>query len=150
MSTVRREHASLEGADQLSAPGTGPRLEPVSTQPTIQPRDEGEPVPLSFAQERLWFLEQINPGDASGTISRAIRITGPLKQDLLERALQAVIGRHESLRTTFATNQLNSVKDSKPVPLNAPQRTVEFPVIDLSYEPMNQREAKARDLAQSA
>jgi amino acid adenylation domain-containing protein len=149
-STVRREHASLNGADQLIAAPAGPRLESVSTQPTILPREESGPVPLSFAQERLWFLEQINPGDASGAISRAIRITGQLKQDLLQRALQAVISRHESLRTTFATNQLNSIKDSKPLQLIASQRTVEIPVIDLSHEPVNQREAKARDLAQNA
>lgn len=150
-STVKREHANLKGADQLSAaPSVGPRLESVSTQPTIPLREEKGPAPLSFAQNRLWFLEQINPGDASGAISRAIRITGPLKQDLLKRSLQAVINRHESLRTTFATNQLNSVKDSKPVQLIAPQRTVDIPVIDLAQESVNQREARARDLAQSA
>src|ERR1043165_6533764 len=136
MSTVRREHENLEGADRLIAV---PRLESVSTIPR---REEGGPVPLSFAQERLWFLEQINPGDASGTISRAVRITGPVKPDLLQRALQAVVSRHESLRTTFATNQLDSIKNSKPEPLIAPQRTVEIQSIDLSDEPVERREAK--------
>ena len=150
-STVKREHANLKGADQLgAAPAVGPRLEPVPTQPTIPLRGEKGPVPLSFAQNRLWFLEQINPGDASEAISRAIKLTGPLKRDLLERSLQAVISRHESLRTTFATNQLDSVKDSKPVQLIAPQRTVDIPVIDLSQEPVNEREAAARGLAQRA
>jgi amino acid adenylation domain-containing protein len=147
-STVRRENTSLQGADQLIAvPPTGPRLD---TLPTIPPREESGPVPLSFTQERLWFLEQISPGDASGTISRAIKITGELKHDLVQRALQAIVNRHESLRTTFATNQLYSVRDSKPVQLIAANRTLEIPVIDLSHEPLNQREAKARDLAQSA
>src|SRR6476620_2833596 len=95
-SAVKQEHANLKGTDQLSAaPFSGPRLESVSTQPKILPRE----VPLSFAQERLWFLEQINPGDASGTISRAIKITGLLKQDLIRQALQTVIDRHDSLRT---------------------------------------------------
>src|SRR6476619_2576851 len=107
-STVRSEHGNLKAADQLIA---APRLESVSTGPTIPPREEAGPVPLSFAQERLWFLEQISPGDASGTISRAVKITGPVQQDLLQRALLAVISRHESLRMTFATNQLDSVKD---------------------------------------
>jgi len=135
----------LEAGDQLIV---APRLESVSA--TIPRRDEVGPVPLSFAQERLWFLEQISPGDASGTISRAVRIPGPVKQDLLQRALLAVVSRHESLRTTFATNQLDSIKDSKPEPLIAPQRTVEIQLIDLSHEPVDQREAKARDLARSA
>jgi len=141
MSTVRREHENLEGADRLIAV---PRLEAAHTQPTIPRREEGGPIPLSFAQERLWFLEQISPGDASGTISRAVKITGPVKQDLLQRALLAVVSRHESLRTTFATNQLDSIKDSKPEPLIAPQRTVEIQFIDVSDE------QKARGMARSA
>src|SRR4030095_3078878 len=108
-STVRRENTS-QSADQLiAAPPAGPCLDTISTPPPISHREEGGPVPLCFAQERFWFLEQINPGDASGTISRAIKITGELKQDLLRRALQAIVNRHESLRTTFATNQLNSI-----------------------------------------
>lgn len=107
-------------------------------------------APVSFAQERLWFLDQINPGDVSANISRGVRIKGDLKQDLLQRSLQAVVNRHESLRTTFATNQLDALKDSKPVQLIAANRTIEILVIDLSHEPANQREAKARDLAQGA
>jgi len=137
----------MKAADQLIA---APRLESVSTQSTIPPREEAGPVPLSFAQERLWFLEQISPGDASGTISRAVKITAPVKQDLLQRALLAVISRYDSLRTTFATNQLDSVKDSKPEPLIAQQRTVEIQLIDLSDEHVDQREEKVSGLARSA
>jgi hypothetical protein len=85
-STARRE--SLKAADQLIA---APRLESVSSGPTILAREEGGPVPLSFAQERWWFLEQISPGDASGNISRAVMINGPVKQDLLQRAMQAIV-----------------------------------------------------------
>lgn len=142
-STVRRE--SLEAGDQMIV---APRLESVST--TIPPREEAGPAPLSFAQERLWFLEQISPGDASGNVSRAVRIPDRVDQDLLQRALLAVISRHESLRTTFATNQLDSIKDSKPEPLIAPQRPVEIQFIDLSHEPVDEPEAKARALAGSA
>src|SRR6185369_17222774 len=79
-----------------------------------------------------------------------IRIMGELKPDLLQGALQAVVGCHESLRTTFATNQLHSIKDSRPVQLIAQQTTIEIPVIDLSHHPANEREAKAEDLARSA
>ena len=125
------------------------RLAPVSIEPSVPPREEGGPVPLSFAQERLWFLDQINPGDISETTSRAIRITGQLEHDRLVRALQTIFNRHESLRTTFATNQLHSVRDSKPVQLIAASKTVEIPVFDLSQEPWNQREARVRELAQA-
>ena len=150
-STVRHEHTTQHGAEQaIAAPAAGPPLDRVSTQSTVPPREEGGPVPLSFAQERLWFLEQINPGDASGTVSRAIKITGHLRPELLVRALQAVGNRHESLRTTFATNQLNSVRDSKPVPLIAPHKVFEIPIIDLTHGSLAEREAKAQALAQSA
>jgi amino acid adenylation domain-containing protein len=139
----------FQGAGEMTAPHAEPRLDSVLVQPKILPREESGPVPVSLAQERLWFLEQINPGDASGTVCRAIKITGLLKQDLIRRALQTVIDRHDSLRTTCATNQLNSVRDSKPAQLIAANRTVEVPVVDLSHEPLNQRETKARDLAQT-
>ena len=150
-STVRRENTNLQGAGQtIAARPAGRCLHPVSIQPSIPPREKIGPVLLSIAQERLWFLDQINPGDASGTISRATKITGPLKEDLIERALQAVIDRHDSLRTTFAIDQLNSIRDSKPAQLIATNRTVEVSVIDLSREPVNQRDRKARELAHGA
>src|ERR1044072_4979883 len=148
-STARREKMDFQGAGEMTAPHAEPRLDSVLVQPKILPREESGPVPVSLAQERLWFLEQINPGDASGTVCRAIKITGLLKPDLIRQALQAVIDRHDSLRTTCATNQLNSVRDSKPAQLIAANRTVEVPVVDLSHEPLNQRETKARDLAQT-
>jgi amino acid adenylation domain-containing protein len=125
------------------------RLAPVSVKPSIPRRTDGGTAPLSFAQERLWFLDQINPGDVSETTSRAIRITGGLQHDLLVRAVQTIINRHESLRTTFATNQLHSVRDSKPVQLIAASKTIDVPLIDLSQEPSSQREARARELAQA-
>jgi len=150
-STVRREKIDLQAADQIVAtPPAGLCLDQVSIHPKIPSREAGVLVPVSIAQERLWFLEQINPGDVSGTISRAIKITGLLRQDLIARALQAIVNRHESLRTTFATNQLDSVRDSNPAQLIATNSTIEVPVFDLSNEPVNQRERKARDLAQSA
>src|SRR2546427_9305939 len=66
----------------------------------LQRRKVRGPAPLSFAQERLWFLEQINPADRSANLSRAFRITGALDISALKRSLQLVVTRHESLRTT--------------------------------------------------
>jgi hypothetical protein len=70
---------------------------------------------LSPAQERLWFLDQINPGDASLNTARAVSINGVLDRELLERCLRQIVARHESLRTTFATTQLYAGVDSRPV-----------------------------------
>jgi amino acid adenylation domain-containing protein len=60
------------------------------------------PLPLSFAQERLWFFEQLEPGSSAYHVSVALRLSGSFAIDLLERALQLVAARHEALRTTFA------------------------------------------------
>src|SRR5476649_2739656 len=58
----------------------------------------------SFAQQRLWFLEQYEPGTGLYNIPAACRIKGGLRLDVLERSLNAIIQRHEALRTTFAVD----------------------------------------------
>ncbi len=58
-------------------------------------------IPLSFAQQRLWFLEQLMPGDVSYNLSGAMRIEGPLDAELLGRCLEDIVQRHEALRTRF-------------------------------------------------
>src|ERR1700750_3175848 len=81
---------------------------------------------LSPAQERLWFLDQINPGDASLNITRAVTIKGVLDRDLLQRCFRQIAFRHESLRTTFATTQLYAGVDSRPVQLVADTANVDI------------------------
>ncbi|GLZ39063.1 non-ribosomal peptide synthase/polyketide synthase [Actinokineospora sp. NBRC 105648] len=63
--------------------------------------DRGDRAPQSFAQRRLWFLDQFEPEDTEYVSPTALRLTGPLDVDALTRALTALIARHESLRTTF-------------------------------------------------
>src|SRR5690349_1837883 len=67
----------------------------------IRPREGGGPAPLSFAQERLWFIDRLDPGSATYNISRAWRLGGTLDEAALERALGEIVRRHEALRTTF-------------------------------------------------
>src|SRR6266850_1557298 len=68
---------------------------------TIRRRDREGPVPLSFAQERLWFLDELVPGDPFYNIPAVFRVSGPLNLDALADSLSEVARRHEVLRTSF-------------------------------------------------
>ncbi|WP_329571707.1 non-ribosomal peptide synthetase [Kitasatospora sp. NBC_01266] len=70
---------------------------------TLAPRD-GNPLPLSFAQQRLWFLDQLEPGSSDYLIPFALRVTGPLDHTALRSALTTLTARHEILRTRFHTD----------------------------------------------
>ena len=59
--------------------------------------------PASYAQERLWFLANLEPGSGAYNCHRAVRISGPLRLDLLRIALRLIVERHETLRTSFGT-----------------------------------------------
>src|SRR5580704_12155289 len=97
--------------------------------------------PASFAQQRLWFLDQLEPGTAAYNLPRAFRITGPLNVDILTRAFQIVIYRHASLRTVF-----DSVDgDARQIVL--PKVDVIIPIVDLARFPENEREAEALRIA---
>jgi amino acid adenylation domain-containing protein/FkbH-like protein len=85
--------------------------------------------PLSFAQTRLWFLEQLQPNSALYTIPRALQLNGSLNYEALKLALNEIVARHESLRTTFVA------QDGTPMQVIASAKTVELPVIDLSQLP---------------
>src|SRR5947209_16326505 len=68
---------------------------------TIAPVDRSEPLPLSFAQQRLWFLNEFQPGGTEYNSALALRLQGPLQVPALTAALRKLVARHESLRTTF-------------------------------------------------
>jgi natural product biosynthesis luciferase-like monooxygenase protein/amino acid adenylation domain-containing protein/FkbM family methyltransferase len=82
--------------------------------------------PLSFAQRRLWFLEQLDPGTGRYNIASAVEIRGPLRADLLERSLAEVVRRHEILRTSFLALDGEPVQIvSSEVELSLPVQTVD-------------------------
>jgi amino acid adenylation domain-containing protein len=98
-------------------------------------------IPLSFAQQRLWFLDQLVPGNPFYNLPEAVRLLGPLDAAALERSLQAVVQRHEALRTTFTT------VDSQPLQVISPTQTVTLAAIDLREVPEIERETEAQHLA---
>jgi len=91
--------------------------------------DPGSPPPLSFSQQRLWFLHRVAPEDPVYNVPIAALVRGPLDPAALRRALAAVCSRHESLRTTFG------LLDGVPVQLIAPALEIPLPVVDLSCLP---------------
>lgn len=93
--------------------------------------------PLSYAQQRLWFLDQLEPGSPAYNISTAVRLSGLLDIDTLKRSLNEIVRRHESLRTTFTTI------DGRPVQVIAPSLTLPLPLIDLSELSVAARESEA-------
>ncbi|MGE8064525.1 amino acid adenylation domain-containing protein [Pseudomonas sp. NPDC089569] len=68
--------------------------------PAITPADRTQPLPLSFAQQRLWFLEQLNPGSSGFNIPFALTLTGALNVEALRLAFERLVARHEVLRST--------------------------------------------------
>src|SRR5215213_11921254 len=88
----------------------------------------------SFAQQRLWLLQQLEPDEASYNIDRAIRVRGILDVGALRKALGAIVARHEALRTTFA------VVDGSPLQVISPALDAPLPVEDLSSLPGAERE----------
>jgi amino acid adenylation domain-containing protein len=106
----------------------------------IRPRATRDTAPLSFAQERLWFLNQLDPESPAYNESRAVRLSGPLDVDALQQALNQIIARHEVLRTTIVA------VDGTPTQLIANSRTVELPLIDLRTLTDKNRDAEAHRL----
>jgi amino acid adenylation domain-containing protein len=105
---------------------------------SLVPPSKGErELPLSFAQQGLWFLGQLAPGSSNYTIPGAIRLSGLLNVVALARSLNEIVRRHEALRTAFLS------VEGRPVPVIVPTLTVPLPLRDLSALPEARREAEA-------
>ncbi|HEU4561203.1 MAG TPA: amino acid adenylation domain-containing protein, partial [Longimicrobium sp.] len=99
--------------------------------------DRTRPLPLSFAQERLWFIDQLEPGSAAYNVPLALDLPGPLDTAALERALGEIVHRHEPLRTVFA------VRNDEPVQVIQPFAGFPLPVADLTTLSGDERHAEA-------
>ncbi|MGZ8937893.1 MAG: non-ribosomal peptide synthetase, partial [Limisphaerales bacterium] len=89
--------------------------------------------PLSFAQQRLWFLDKLQPNSAVYNVPTVVRLSGPIQLEPFKQALDMVVARHESLRTTFQGN------DDSPAQKINPPSSVEFKVLDFSGLPEAER-----------
>ncbi len=103
------------------------------------------PVPrsfvCSFAQERLWLLHQLTPGDIAYNVPVAVRLSGALDTAALERSINGIVARHEVLRTVFA------LVDGRPMQIVKPALTIPLPINDLSAVPLQHQEELVQQLA---
>jgi amino acid adenylation domain-containing protein len=116
-----------------------------SSKPLIRRVPRDQELPLSFAQQRLWLLEQLEPGTSAFHMSVTLRLIGGLNTEALERSLDEIVRRHEALRTTFTTVEDRPVQIIAALPpLGAiGARLLKLPVIDLQGIGEAEREAEA-------
>ncbi|MGZ3457554.1 MAG: amino acid adenylation domain-containing protein, partial [Archangium sp.] len=106
------------------------------------PSDRNGPLPLSFAQQRLWFLDQLEPGGHAYNIPVALHMRGALDVRALQRGFDELVRRHESLRTSFGSEA------GQPLQVISPAAPLRLDVVDLTCLPSSEREAEARRLAE--
>ncbi|HZF13330.1 MAG TPA: amino acid adenylation domain-containing protein [Thermoanaerobaculia bacterium] len=121
----------------LDREGPAPEIPPSPRRPG------GGPYPLSFSQQRLWFIDRLEPGSATFNLADALRFQGRLDPVLLARVLAEIVRRHEVLRTAFP------VVDGHPVQQVAPPGPLPLPLADLAGLPAAAREREARRLAEA-
>ena len=106
--------------------------------PPIQRVSRDGELPLSFAQERLWYLDQLEPGNPAYNCPAAIRFAGPLNAAILEKSFDQVLQRQEILRTTIAN------VEGIPIQNISPLKSFTLPIEDLRHLPKMQREAAVK------
>jgi amino acid adenylation domain-containing protein len=107
----------------------------------ITPVSRNQHLPLSFAQQRLWFFDQFEPGSPSYNLPRAVRLQGKVNIDALLASLNEIIKRHEILRTSFV------ISDGQAIQVISPSVNLKLAVIDLQNIPQEQQKAELYRLA---
>src|ERR1043165_215692 len=108
----------------------------------IRRRKESGPAPLSFAQQRMWFLDQLEPESPLYNIHMGVELSGPLNVSVLQRSIAEILRRHEALRTTF------TVIDNRPVQVINQHAIFKLPVIDLQQFDESERRLKVTQCAE--
>lgn len=115
-------------------------LELQNQAPALVPVARNEHLPLSFSQERLWFLYQLQQDSSTYNVSFAFRLQGSLNISALERSLNEIIQRHEALRTKFLPAQ------NQPVQVISPSLKLTLPVLNLQELPEKEKETQVLQL----
>lgn len=125
--------------DEFASPAAKANM---STAPLrVAPRDE--PLPMSYGQETLWFLDQLVPGNSTYNVPAVVRISGPLDLEALRRAFETIVHRHESLRSMFSLES-----DRRIVTIREPE-PLELTVVDLRDLLPAERDRRAAELTES-
>ena len=140
MSTLSSQIANLT-PEQLARLAYELKASKASRQPEIATRVPGDPCPLSFAQQRLWFIAQLEPDNPFYNCMEALRMTGKLNVSLLEQVFNEVVRRHDALRTTF------KLVDGEPVQIVSSEIKLNYRVIDLQGLPASERERQVSKLS---
>ncbi|HEY2169137.1 MAG TPA: condensation domain-containing protein, partial [Candidatus Angelobacter sp.] len=106
----------------------------------IPPRGDHGPAPLSFAQQRLWFFDQFEPGNSVYNLITKVLFEGDLNVQALDRAFSEIVQRHEALRTAF------DFREGQPVQIVMPAQPVTINVIDLSHLQEREQQDKTEDI----
>ncbi|GAA3486536.1 amino acid adenylation domain-containing protein [Streptomyces cremeus] len=140
-----RENRGVRDAEDLRAEILAKRLAGRHTgrgrRGTIERADRQLPLPLSFGQQRLWFLDRLSPGSPEYLVPWAMRLRGPLDVDALGAAWHDVVAAHEILRTRY------DLAGSEPVQVIGAPDEADFAVVDLRDRPQGEREKHALALA---
>ena len=111
--------------------------------PDLKPVSRNQHPPLSFSQERLWFIQQLQPDSSAYNVSLAFRLQGLLNISALEDSLNEIIQRHEALRTTFLASE------NQPVQVISPNLNLTLPVVDLQELSERERETQVFQLVKN-
>src|SRR5262245_12802028 len=109
--------------------------------PSLSPAPYGSKVPLSYAQQRLWFIDQLEPGSVAYNVPLAVRLRGDLKAAAVKKSLEKIVARHEVLRTRFAVHQ------GQPVQVIETQAEIGWKQWDVTDRNRDERERQAQKLA---
>jgi len=114
----------------------------VRATPPILPKAKDVEAPLSYAQQRLWFLDQLDPNSATYNIPMTLRLLGTLNVAALEGSLQEIVQRHQALQTNFIA------VDGQPTPIIKTATDWSLSVVDLQHLPTSEKEKAAQQIAQ--
>ncbi len=115
-----------------------------SQAPPLQPISRNRNLPLSFTQERLWLLNQLNPESTAYNIPFAFRLQGELNLPALEQSFQEILQRHEALRTIF------TLSDGQPIQIINPVGDFKLPLVTLSNLPPQEQKTQILEQLKSA